>query len=218
MPIGRAMAMSPVPWTARTFALMLVMWWIMMVGMMIPSALPVILLHDRLQRHHAGPAVAFRLTSLFTLGYLLAWGGFSLAATSLQWGLHASGLLAPMSLSVGSAFGALLFVAAGIYQLSPLKNVCLRHCRSPAEFLVEHRRPGALGALLSGGHHGLYCVGCCWLLMLLLFAVGVMNIVWVAALAVLILIEKVAPRAEWVTRASGLLLLASAAWLAFADG
>jgi predicted metal-binding membrane protein len=216
MSVDRAIAMSPVPWTARTFVLMLVMWWIMMVGMMIPSALPMILLHDRLQRHYAGSAAAFRLTALFSLGYLIAWGGFSLVATALQWGLHSSGLLAPMSLSVGAKFGALLFIAAGIYQLSPLKNVCLRHCRSPAEFLVEHRRPGTLGALLSGGHHGLYCVGCCWLLMLLLFAVGVMNLVWVAALAVLILIEKVAPRAEWVTRASGLLLLAAAAWLAFA--
>jgi predicted metal-binding membrane protein len=120
-----------------------------------------------------------------------------------------------MSMSVGTALGAALFAAAGIYQFTPIKNACLRHCRSPAEFLVEHRRPGPSGALLTGAHHGLYCVGCCAVLMLLLFAAGVMNLIWVATLAVLVLLEKLPPHGQWIARASGLAMLGIAAWLAF---
>lgn len=212
--MDRATAMAPVAWTPQTYALTLAMWWIMMIGMMIPSALPMILLHDRVQRHHAGARAASELTALFAIGYLAAWGLFSVVATSLQWALHGAGLLAPMSMKVGATIGAGVFLAAGVYQLSPLKNVCLKHCRSPAEFLVTHRRPGPLGALVTGAHHGLYCVGCCWFLMLLLFAVGIMNLVWVAALAVLVLAEKLAPRGEWVARATGVSLLTVGVWLA----
>jgi predicted metal-binding membrane protein len=211
MPPG--MTIAPAPWTGRTFLLMFLMWWIMMIGMMIPSALPMILLHERVQKHNLGAGPALQLSALFTLGYLAAWALFSIAATSLQWSLHAAGWLSPVSMSVGSKFGAALFGAAGIYQLTPMKNVCLKHCRSPAEFLVEHRRPGPAGALLTGGHHGLYCVGCCWLLMLLLFAFGVMNLIWVATLAVFVLLEKLAPQGQWIARISGIAMLAAAAWL-----
>lgn len=214
MSMDQAMTMSPAPWTVATFVLMFAMWWIMMIGMMIPSAMPMILLHDRVQRRYRDAGTATTLTALFTLGYLAAWGAFSLVATSLQWGLNASGLLAPMSMSVGRSLGAALFAAAGIYQLTPLKNVCLRHCRSPAEFLTTHRRPGSTGAFATGLHHGLYCTGCCWLLMALLFAVGVMNLAWIAALAVFVMLEKVAPLGHWLARVSGVAMLAAAAALA----
>jgi predicted metal-binding membrane protein len=214
MSMEQAMNPAPAPWTVTTFALMFAMWWVMMLGMMIPSALPMILLYERVQRHHL-PATAAGRTALFSSGYLLAWGLFSLVATSLQWLLTTAGLLAPMSLAVGHTLGAVLFAAAGLYQLTPLKHACLRHCRSPADFLATHHRAGKAGALLGGAHHGLYCTGCCWLLMALLFAVGVMNIAWVAALAALVLIEKLAPVGHGLARASGIAMLAIAAWLAW---
>jgi predicted metal-binding membrane protein len=211
--MASGMSAAPAPWTGGTFALMFLMWWIMMIGMMIPSALPMILLHERVQKHNLGAKMAVQLSALFTLGYLLAWALFSLAATTMQWGLHVAGWLSPMSLSVGTTLGAALFAAAGIYQLTPIKNACLKHCRSPAEFLVEHRRAGLAGAMLTGGHHGLYCVGCCAVLMLLLFTAGVMNLIWVASLAVFVMLEKLAPGGAWIARGSGVALLGIAAWL-----
>lgn len=223
MPAGSAMltgkgmpmdAVMPMAWTAETFWLMALMWWVMMVGMMIPSALPTILLHARVQRHHRpNAAEASRLGLLFAAGYIVTWAIFSLGATTAQWALTEAELLAPMSMSVGATAGAVLFLLAGMYQVSPLKNACLRHCRSPAEFLSTHYRPGGIGAFSTGAHHGLYCVGCCWLLMLLLFAGGVMNLLWVFALAVFVLVEKLLPYGAYVARSSGILMFAVAAWL-----
>jgi predicted metal-binding membrane protein len=214
MPAGSAM---PMAWTAATFLLMALMWWVMMVGMMIPSALPAILLHARVQRHHRPDAAeASRYGLLFAVGYMVAWALFSLGATTAQWGLTEVELLAPMSMTVGATAGAVLFVLAGLYQLSPLKSACLRHCRSPAEFLSSHYRPGGIGAFTTGAHHGLYCVGCCWLLMLLLFAGGVMNLLWVFVLAVFVLVEKLLPHGLWVARSSGVVMLAFAVWLLLA--
>ena len=209
----RGMVMPPEPWTAATFALMALMWWVMMIGMMVPSAAPMVLLFGGVQRRRLpderpGPRVA-----LFVAGYLAVWAGFSAFATSAQWALAASGLLSSMSFQATSRFGALLVAVAGLYQLAPLKNVCLQQCRSPAEFLSTHWRAGALGAWRMGVVHGAFCVGCCWLLMGLLLFAGVMNLLWVAALGVLVLLEKLAPRGEWVARASGVLLLAFAAYL-----
>lgn len=207
----------PASWTAATFGLMFQMWWIMMIGMMVPSSMPTILLYARVQHHWLPKQSAARHVALFTAGYLVAWAAFSAIATTAQWALNASGLLAPMTMSVGTKLGAALFAAAGLYQLSPLKNVCLRHCRSPAEFLADHRRPGVAGAFVTGAHHGLYCVGCCWLLMALLFAGGVMNLLWVAALAVLVLLEKLVPYGHWLARSSGVAMLGVAGYL-FAAG
>jgi predicted metal-binding membrane protein len=213
-PMDGAMAAMPAAWTAQTFALMALMWWVMMVGMMIPSALPAILLHARVQRHHRPAAgEAARLALLFAGGYLAAWAAFSVVATFAQWALTTAGLLAPMTMTAGAVLGAALFALAGIYQLSPLKNACLRHCRSPAEFLSAHHRPGRSGAFVTGAHHGIYCIGCCWLLMALLFAGGVMNLLWVFTLAALVLLEKLMPRGQWVARISGVLMLAAAAYL-----
>jgi predicted metal-binding membrane protein len=206
------MAMPPMG--ARDLVLLLVMWWIMMVGMMLPSAAPMILTFARINRGKRARGQTYTPTALFTAGYLLAWGGFSVAATLAQWGLERASLLAPMAMKTTSPLlGGLLFIAAGLYQLTPLKSVCLRSCRSPFDFVVNHWRDGAGGALRMGVEHGLYCLGCCWILMALLFAVGAMNLLWVAALAAVVLVEKLFPAGLWIARIGGLLLIAWGAWL-----
>jgi predicted metal-binding membrane protein len=201
-------------WSAGTFALTIVMWWVMMIGMMVPSAVPIVLLFGGVQRRQLAAENPALRVAVFTMGYLLVWGAFSLLAATAQWGLAALALLAPMDLTATSAWlGALLVALAGIYQLTSLKNVCLRHCRAPAEFLSAHWHRGTSGALRMGIEHGAYCVGCCWLLMGLLFVVGVMNLLWVAAIGIFVLLEKVVPRGELVARASGVALLGFAVYL-----
>jgi predicted metal-binding membrane protein len=150
---------------------------------------------------------------VFALGYGVAWSGFSLAATTVQWGLERAALLTPTMASASPRLGGALLIAAALYQWSPLKHACLVRCRAPLFFLSHHWRPGRTGALLMGLHHGLYCVGCCWVLMALLFVFGVMNLLWIAALALLVLLEKVAPWGEWLSRASAVLLAAAGALL-----
>jgi predicted metal-binding membrane protein len=144
---------------------------------------------------------------LFVLGYLAIWTGFSLLATLAQWGLHAAALLSPEAVSTSPVLGSALLTAAGVYQWSPLKHACLRRCRSPLGFLMTEWREGPGGALIMGLRHGVFCVGCCWALMALLFITGVMNLLWIAAIAGFILIEKVIPAGEYVARLAGLLLI-----------
>lgn len=178
------------PWGVPELAGTFVMWAVMMVAMMLPSATPAILMYARM-RH---PRTArLRRVTLFVGGYLAAWTLFSAGATLLQWGLHEAALLSQaMAVDSRWALGGTL-LAAGLYQLSPWKYACLRHCQSPLGFFFGHWRDGALGSLRMGIDHGLYCVGCCWLLMLLLFVVGIMNLLWVAGLAVYVLLEKLVP-------------------------
>jgi predicted metal-binding membrane protein len=214
--LGNAAMTSPVPWAASTFALMVLMWWIMMMGMMLPSAAPMVLLYGRLQRRqlaHEQPALR---TASFVAGYLVVWGAFSAIATLAQWGLGSALLISPMRMDSGPGLGAVLFLAAGLYQLSPFKDLCLRRCRSPAEFLSTYWRKGTRGAFVMGAVHGAFCVGCCWLLMALLFFGGVMNLAWVALIGVFVLLEKILPRGQLFARASGAALLAFAAYLAAA--
>jgi predicted metal-binding membrane protein len=209
----RGMVMPPEPWTATTFALMTLMWWVMMIGMMIPSAAPMVLLFGGVQRRRLPDERPALRVALFVAGYLAIWAAFSALAASAQWALTSAGLLSSMELTATRRLGALLVALAGVYQLTPLKNVCLQHCRSPAEFLSAHWRAGSAGAWWMGVVHGAFCVGCCWLLMGLLFFAGVMNLLWVAALGVFVLLEKLVPRGAWLARASGVLLLAFAAYL-----
>ncbi len=202
------------PKGARDLLLLLVMWWIMMIGMMLPSAAPMILTFATINRGRHRRGQPYTPTALFTAGYLLAWGGFSVVATLAQWGLERASLLAPMAMKTTSPLiGGLLFIAAGLYQFTPLKDTCLRSCRSPFDFVVNHWHDGAAGALRMGFSHGLYCLGCCWILMALLFAVGAMNLLWVAALAAVVLAEKLFPAGVWIGRISGLVLIAWGAWL-----
>ncbi len=194
----------PMAWTPSYALLMFLMWWIMMIAMMLPSAAPMILFFAAANRKWRSQGAAFVPTGIFAAGYLLAWGGFSLVATGLQWWLETIGLLSAMEMSsLSSAFGGSLLIAAGIYQLTPLKRACLRQCRSPLEFVTTQWRSGYRGALRMGLVHGLYCLGCCWVLMGLLFYGGVMNLYWIIGLAALILIEKSAPAGHWLGYASG---------------
>jgi len=194
-------------WDAGYLLLIFGMWAVMMVGMMLPSAAPAILLYARVMRNSAGVAAPLARTYAFAGGYLLAWTGFSLVATLLQWALAELALLSPMMESASPALGAALLIVAGLYQWTPLKESCLTNCRSPAQFLTQHARPGVGGALRLGLHHGLYCVGCCWALMLLLFAGGVMSLAWIGAITIFVLLEKLAPFGAQGGRLSGGLLV-----------
>jgi predicted metal-binding membrane protein len=206
-----AMAM-PVGWTFDYAALMFFMWWIMMIAMMVPSAAAMVLLHAAVSRRMARPAGATGApwaTGSFTLGYLVAWAAFSAVAVTLQWQFEKSGVLSPMTLnSTNALFAAGILLFAGLYQLTPLKQACLRHCRSPVDFLTRHWRPGARGAFAMGLHHGAFCLGCCWGLMMILFFGGIMNLYWIIGLALLVLAEKALPRGVSMGRVTGVALLA----------
>jgi len=199
-------------WDTGYVLLIFGMWAVMMVGMMLPSAAPAILLYAMVMRNSAGAEAPVARTYAFAGGYVLAWTAFSLAATLLQWALAELALLSPMMESASPALGAALLITAGLYQWTPLKQACLTNCRSPVAFLSRHARPGVGGALRLGVHHGLYCVGCCWALMLLLFAGGVMSLLWIGAITIFVLLEKLAPFGAQGGRLSGALLVAAGVW------
>ena len=210
MSMGGGMSMPQMaPWGAVDLVLLFAMWSVMMVGMMVPSAAPMVLLFAGVNRQRSAQQRPYVPTGIFLAGYLTAWAGFSLLATLAQWGLHSAALLSPMMVSTSPYLGAALLLAGGVFQWTPLKNVCLDHCRSPQSFISTHWREGTAGAFRMGFHHGIFCVGCCWFLMLLLFVTGVMNLLWVAAIAGFVLLEKVAPvvLAPWVSRLAGALLV-----------
>lgn len=193
------------PWSATDVAFTFAMWSVMMAGMMTPSAAPVVMLFAGAQRgvRRMTPVLAF------AAGYLLVWTLFSAAAALAQWALHATAMLSPAMSMASARLGGGILIAAGIYQLTPLKGACLTHCRSPLGFLMSHWRDGTAGALRMGARHGIYCLGCCWALMWVLFVVGVMNLVWVAALTIFVLVEKIGPAGAFVARASGVVLIAA---------
>nr|WP_244749872.1 DUF2182 domain-containing protein [Mesorhizobium sp. L-2-11] len=207
-----AMATEPRAWGPANWALMIAMWWVMMIAMMSPSAAPTILLYARVHRHAlAQGQIQDKLapTGVFMAGYLLVWLGFSVAATALHWLLEREAFVSATMMSSQSRWlSAVVLIGAGLYQLSRFKNACLSHCRAPTAFLARHWRPHAVGALRLGALHGAFCVGCCWMLMALLFVGGIMNLVWIAALAILVLVEKLFPAGPWVGRAAGIALIA----------
>jgi len=205
---GMLMPMSSGPWSLQHAGVMLLMWVVMMDAMMLPSAAPMILLYTTMARARHGRGERMPATGFFVLGYLAIWTGFSLVAVTLQYALEQAALLSPMMETTSVALAGGLLVAAGLYQWTPLKQTCLRGCRSPLEFVLSHWRPGLPGALRMGFVHGLYCLGCCWMLMLLLFAGGVMSMAWIAGLALFVLVEKLAPAGHWVGRAAGGVLIA----------
>jgi predicted metal-binding membrane protein len=171
--------------------------------MMLPSAAPTLLLFARVNRQAKGGDRAAVPTGIFAAGYLTVWGSFSALATLLQWALERQGLLSHMMAATSYRVGGAILVAAGIWQLTPVKNVCLRHCRSPLSFLIGKWRAGRAGAFRMGLEHGAYCLGCCWCLMGLLFFGGIMNLLWIAGLAALILVEKTVPPGLWIGRVAG---------------
>lgn len=212
---GPARWMMVANWDAPYFALVFMMWVVMMAAMMLPSAAPVILLYGAVLRRSAEPtAGAQRLAQsyVFAGGYGLAWTGFSALATLLQFWLSRAALLSPMMIGAGPLFGATLLILAGLYQWTPLKRACLVSCRSPLAALVGRWRPGLLGAARMGFGHGIDCVGCCWALMALLFVGGVMNLGWIAAISVFVLAEKLMPFGAESGRWSGTALIATGLW------
>jgi predicted metal-binding membrane protein len=200
------------PWGAVDFVLMFVMWAVMMVAMMLPSAAPMILVFAAVGRRRQQARNPAGPTALFTLAYVVVWAGFSLLATSANWALHQGGLMTSMMGSALPVVAGALLVTAGLFQWTPLKDVCLAHCRSPLAFLMSEWREGRGGAFVMGLRHGLYCLGCCWALMSLLFVLGVMNLAWIAVLAVIVLAEKVVPGGTWLSRGLGALLAVWGAW------
>ena len=207
--LSHSMAM-PVEWTATYATVMFFMWWIMMIGMMLPSAAPMILLHAKVNRTSAkrkGLQWSLLPTGAFTLGYLSAWAIFSALATTLQWSFEGIGVLSPMMMnSTNQVFAGLVLLFAGVYQITPLKHACLEHCRSPIGFLSQHWRPGTWGTFQMGIRHGVYCLGCCWGLMAILFFGGIMNLYWIIGLALIVLAEKVLPHGPRLGYAIGGLL------------
>jgi predicted metal-binding membrane protein len=197
------------PWSSADAWLTFLMWAVMMVGMMVPSAAPMSLLFASVARRAAKQGAAVAPTFVFVSGYVTAWTLFSVGATAAQWALERTALLTPMLASASPLFGAALLVAAGLYQWSPAKDVCLDHCRAPAMFFAAHWRPGTWGAFRMGLSHGAFCLGCCWMLMGLLFFGGVMNLLWVAGITLFVLLEKLVPRGDRVARAAGAVLIAA---------
>ena len=205
-------------WRLSDGLMMFLMWWIMMVAMMLPSAAPIILLHARVARrgierqargasYPCRSTTPYSMTMAFTLGYLSVWALFSVLATLAQWGLERNQLLSAMMVSTSAVVSACVLIAAGLWQLTPLKHACVKHCRTPLEFLSRHWRFGSKGAFRMGIHHGAYCLGCCWVLMALLFYGGVMNLYWIIGIALYVLVEKTLPVGTWFEQVTGAALL-----------
>ena len=209
MAAGGALSMPGTPSAAGPGALAMVfaMWAIMMAGMMLPSAAPTIVLYASMVRRNAERGRILPAAWIFAGGYLAVWTAFSLAATLLQAGLDRALLLTPMMTSASASLSGALLVTAGVFQWTPLKHACLRQCRQPLQFLLTRWRDGARGAFRMGAEHGLYCLGCCWALMLLLFVAGVMNLLWVALIAAFVLAEKLLPAGAWTARVAGFVLV-----------
>jgi predicted metal-binding membrane protein len=206
---GQHPGSGPGAWPGTDILLLFLMWIVMMVGMMMPSVAPMLLIYARVARHAEARGHAFAPTAWFAAGYLLAWTGFAVAATLVQGLLHQAALLTPAMASSHRMLGAALLAAAGLYQWSPFKESCLGYCRSPLLFIQDHGgfRGDRRGALRLGMKHGAYCVGCCWVLMLLLFVGGVMNFLWIAVLAAMVLAEKVLPAGRVLSRCTGVALI-----------
>ena len=209
--------MAPVtaPWGAIEVAFVFAMWAVMMIGMMTPSAAPMILIYARVGRQAAQQGKPFAPSGWLASGYLLVWFGFALVATCVQWTLERGALLTTMMASASGVFGGIVLIAVGLYQWTPLKNACLRYCQSPLLFISRNGgfRPDTQGSIVLGIRHGAVCVGCCWALMALLFVGGVMNLLWIAAITILVLAEKVIPAGRVISRIAGAGLFAGGVWV-----
>ena len=216
---GPSIAWMPPPagaggWSGYDFWMLFAMWAIMMVAMMTPSAIPTLRTYRTMQRNRSRQTLEPVSWTIFLVGYLAAWTVFSAVISVIQWPLHEWGLLDPMMASRSQLFSGILLIVAGLYQWTPWKDACLTQCRTPMQFLLARWKDGRSGALQMSFEHGLYCVGCCWALMLVLFAVGVMNMLWVAAIMLFVIVEKALPSPARLFRTvTGLLLAGSGIWL-----
>jgi predicted metal-binding membrane protein len=213
---GMSGGMGIRPWSGVDFLLMFAMWAVMMIGMMVPTAIRSVLIFVQIGTRAAARGRAWVSGYWFTAGYVLIWTFFGAAATLLQWAFDQAALLSQMLVSTSSSLGAFLLISAGVWQFSPVKDACLRHCRSPAMYLATHFRPGISGAVNLGIRHGMYCLGCCWLLMGLLFVGGVMNLLWIAAITAFVLVEKLLPATLRASSLSGwVMILVGVGYLAW---
>jgi predicted metal-binding membrane protein len=207
---GMVMAMPSMhAWSWVEVGVLAVMWTVMMIAMMTPAAAPMILMFSTIHRRRTAEGRPAVPTAIFIFGYLVVWAIYSVVAGLAQAGLHAAALLSPAMVATSPLLAGGLLVAAGVFQWTPLKRACLAACRSPLSFLMTGWREGRIGAFVMGLRHGLYCLGCCWVLMALLFVAGVMNLLWVAVIAVAVLVEKVLPRGDLVGRLAGVVLVAA---------
>ncbi|MBZ9679889.1 MULTISPECIES: DUF2182 domain-containing protein [unclassified Mesorhizobium] len=215
MDMGAAVAPGFRPWASADFVFTFTMWAVMMVGMMTPSVAPMLLLYAGVGRKALADSRPIASTAWFFTGYLVVWVVFSIVATGAQWLLTRFALLDPAMAAHSAVLGGVILIAAGLYQWTPIKGVCLRQCQAPIAFLASHGgfRTTALGAFRLGMDHGAYCLGCCWALMALLFVGGVMNVLWIAGIAILVLLEKVVPAGQLIPRISGALMVAVGIWL-----
>jgi predicted metal-binding membrane protein len=202
-----------VAWSTADLVLTFLMWSVMMVAMMIPSASPMILMYARMAGGKKGDERPVVATNLFLLGYLLIWTGFSAVATLVQWVLHEAALLSQMMVTTSPIVGGIILLAAGVFQLTPLKHLCLTQCRTPMGFLITEWQAGKAGAVKMGLKHGRFCLGCCWSIVALLLVAGVMNLFWVAVIAGFVLVEKIVPQGEWLGRVAGVLLAGWGIWM-----
>lgn len=216
---GSSIAWMPPPagaggWSGYDFWMLFAMWAIMMVAMMTPSAVPMLRMYRVVQRNRSRQTLKVVPWMIFLVGYLASWAAYSAVISVVQWPLHEWGLLDPMMDSRSQLFSGILLIVAGLYQWTPWKDACLTLCRTPMQFLLAHWKDGHAGALQMSFEHGLYCIGCCWALMLVLFAVGMMNMLWVAAITLFVIIEKALPSPARLFRTiTGLLLASSGFWL-----
>lgn len=215
MDMGMEMSMPQMQsWSGTQFLMTFIMWSVMMVAMMVPSAAPMVLTFATIQRRRNNTQGPFGPTTLFLLGYLVIWVAFSALATAAQLSLQSAALMSPATMSIGTALGSLLLIIAGIYQFTPFKQACLHHCRTPFSYFLNNWRDGLGGAFHMGAHHGAFCLGCCWFLMALLFVAGVMNLLWVAFLSIIVLLEKVTPFGTAIGYGAGIVFAGWGIWLA----
>ena len=208
MVFAMTMNMEPVAsWQLTDILMLFVMWSIMMIGMMLPSATPVILLINKLNQQRKTRQAPFTHTLFFISGYLLAWIFYSALITLIQWWLHHLSILSAMMISANHIFSGILLLIAGLYQWTPYKQKCLQLCRSPLSLLTTQWQEGINGAIRLGFKHGQYCLGCCWFLMALLFVTGVMNLKWIFILTLLVLVEKCLPKGDVLGNGLGILLV-----------
>ena len=195
-------------WSISMAISMFLMWWLMMIAMMTPSAAPTLLLFHNLKKIGSEGKKALSYTYLFLFGYLIIWAIFSLIACIIHKFFDTSSITDAAMMQLKSVqFSGILLITAGVYQFTPLKNACLEKCRTPIDFLSSNNRKGAKGSFIMGAHHGLFCLGCCWALMALLFVGGVMNLFWITGLALYVLIEKIIIKAGWLDKIMGLILI-----------
>jgi predicted metal-binding membrane protein len=200
-------------WSVGSLLPLFLMWAVMMVAMMLPSAAPMILTFAAVTRDRRRQQRPYVPVAIFVSGYFVIWCGFSVIAAVGQWMLHRQALLSPMMISSSALLGGLLLLAAGVFQFTPLKQSCLTHCRAPLEFIMTRWHEGRGGAFRMGLEHGAFCTGCCWALMCLLFVLGVMNVLWIAALSIVVALEKILPRGKLLSTAFGVGLAAWGVWV-----